>query len=210
MIGALIAKYKINHAFDALNRRDFEAFLSDWRDDCTFVYPGNLSVSGKFEGKDAIAKWFKSFLEQFPKIEFTVKNLCVDNVFDFIGTNTVAAHWDINLTNKDDKEVQNSGVTVIKIKFGKAEFVTDYIFDTDEKFKTAWSVAETESVETKVEENIPDIPSDDVSKLIGNTGTFVFHNPGCQYSKSKKCTADFSTREEAIKKGYKPCGTCKP
>ncbi len=29
MIGALIAKYKINHAYDALNRRDFEAFLSD-------------------------------------------------------------------------------------------------------------------------------------------------------------------------------------
>ena len=97
MIGALIAKYKINHAYDALNRRDFEAFLSDWRDDCTFVYPGDLPVSGKFEGKDAIAKWFKNFLEQFPKLTFTVKNLCVDNVFDFVGTNTVAAHWEYRL-----------------------------------------------------------------------------------------------------------------
>ena len=38
MIGALIAKYKIHHAFDALNRRDFEVFLSDWREDCTFIY----------------------------------------------------------------------------------------------------------------------------------------------------------------------------
>jgi ketosteroid isomerase-like protein len=205
MIGALIAKYKINHAFDALNRRDFEAFLSDWREDCTFIYPGNVPASGKYEGKDAIAKWFKNFLDQFPKIKFTVKNLCVDNVLDVIGTNTVAAHWDINLTNKDGKEVQNSGVTVIKIKFGKAEFVKDYIFDTDEKFKTAWGVTETESVETVVEENIPGTP-----KLIGNTGTLVFHSSGCQYSKSKKCTADFSTREEAIEKGYKPCGTCKP
>lgn len=140
MIGALIAKYKINHAFDALNRRDFEAFLSDWRDDCTFIYPGNLPASGKFEGKDAIAKWFKNFLNQFPGLTFTVKNLCVDNVFDFVGTNTVAAHWDINLKNKDGKEVQNSGVTVIHIKFGKADYVKDYIFDTDEKFKTAWGV----------------------------------------------------------------------
>ena len=205
MIGALIAKYKINHAFDALNRRDFEAFLSDWRDDCTFVYPGNLSVSGKFEGKDAIAKWFKSFLEQFPKIEFTVKNLCVDKVFDLVGTNTVAAHWDIDYTNKDGKKIQNSGVTVIKIKFGKALFVKDYIFDTNEKFKTAWSITETESVKTVVENNIPD-----TSELIGNTGTLVFHNPDCQYSKSKKCIADFNTREEAIEKGYNPCGTCNP
>ena len=210
MIGALIAKYKVSHAFDALNHRDFEAFLSDWRDDCTFIYPGNLPVSGKFEGKDAIAKWFKNFLDQFPKLTFTVKNLCVDNVFDFIGTNTVAAHWDLNLTNKDGKDVQNSGVTVIKIKFGKAETVIDYIFDTDEKFKTAWSVTETEAVETVVEKNIPDTPTDDTSKLIGNAGTLVFHSPDCQYSKSEKCTAVFSTREEAIQKGYKSCGTCKP
>ena len=205
MIGALIAKYKINHAFDALNRRDFEAFLSDWRDDCTFVYPGDLPVSGKFEGKDAIAKWFKNFLDQFPQLTFTVKNLCIDNVFDFVGTNTVAAHWDIDYTNKDGKKIQNSGVSIIKIKFGKAELVTDYYFDTGDKFRTAWSVTETESVESEVEENIPD-----TSKLIGNTGTLVFHSPDCQYSKSEKCTAIFSTREEAIQKGFKACGTCKP
>lgn len=210
MIGALIAKYKVNHAFDALNRRDFEAFLSDWRNDCTFIYPGNLPVSGKFEGKDAIAKWFKNFLDQFPKLTFTVKNLCVDNVFDFIGTNTVAAHWNLNYTNREGKEIQNSGVTVIKIKFGKAELVTDYIFDTDERFKAAWGFTETESVETVVEKNIPDTATDDTSKLIGHTGTLVFHSPDCQYSKSEKCTAVFSTREEAIQKGYKACGTCKP
>jgi hypothetical protein len=79
------------------------------------------------------------------------------------------------------------------------------------KLKAAWGgVTETESVETVVEENIPDIPSDDTSKLLGNTGTLVFHSSGCKYSKSKKCTADFSTKEEAIEKGYKPCGTCKP
>ena len=205
MIGALITKYKIKHAFDALNRRDFESFLSDWREDCTFIYPGDLPVSGKFEGKDAIAKWFKNFLDQFPKLTFTVKNLCVDNVFDFIGTNTIAAHWDINYTNKDGKETQNSGVTVIKIKFGKAEFVTDYIFDTGDKFRTAWSVAKTESIETVVQENIPN-----TSKWIGNTGTLVFHSSGCKFSKSKKCTAVFNNREQAIQEGYKPCGICKP
>ena len=88
-----------------------------------------------------IAKWFKNFLDQFPQLILTVKNLCVDNVFDFLGTNTV---------------------------------------------------------------------TDDTSKLIGNTGTLVFHNPDCQYSKSKKCTAAFSTKEEEIQAGYKACGTCKP
>ena len=141
MIGALIAKKKVSSAFDALNRRDFSAFLSAWRDDCVFIYPGDISVSGKMEGKASIKNWFQNFMEQFPKIKFTLKNICVENIFDFVGTNVVMAHWDVDLTNRDGKEIQNSGVTVINIKLGKASLVIDYILDTGDKFKTAWGVA---------------------------------------------------------------------
>ena len=141
MIGALIAKNKVSSAFDALNRRDFSAFLSAWRDDCVFIYPGDISVSGKMEGKASIKNWFQNFMEQFPKIKFTLKNICVENIFDFVGTNVVMAHWDVDLTNRDGKEIQNSGVTVINIKLGKASLVIDYILDTGDKFKTAWGVA---------------------------------------------------------------------
>ena len=141
MIGALIAKNKVSSAFDALNRRDFSAFLSAWRDDCVFIYPGDISVSGKMEGKASIKKWFQNFMEQFPKIKFTLKNICVENIFDFVGTNVVMAHWDVDFTNRDGKEIQNSGVTVINIKLGKASLVIDYILDTGDKFKTAWGVS---------------------------------------------------------------------
>ena len=140
MIGAFIAKMKIRSAFEALNQRDFPAFSAAWRDDCVFIYPGDIEVSGKFEGRAAIEKWFQNFLEQFPKINFTIKNICVDNVLDFVGTNTVAAHWDIDLTNRDGKEIQNSGVTVIEIKFGKALYVKDCLFDTGPKWRTGWGV----------------------------------------------------------------------
>ena len=75
-----------------------------------------------------------------------------------------------------------------------------------EKAKTV----ETKLSDTDPEENITDKPDDDAPQLMGNTGTLVFHSPDCQYSKSKKCTAVFNTREEAIQEGYKPCGTCKP
>ena len=141
MIGAFIAKKKISSAFDALNRRDFSAFLSAWRDDCVFIYPGDISASGKMEGKTSIENWFQNFMDQFPKIKFTIKNICVENIFDFVGTNVVTAHWDVSLTNRDGKEIQNSGITIINIKFGKAGLVIDYLFDTGEKFKTAWGVA---------------------------------------------------------------------
>ena len=70
----------------------------------------------------------------------TLKNICLDNVLDFVGTNTVAAHWDIDLTNRDGKEIQNNGITVIKIKFGKALYVKDFLFDTGPKWRAGWGV----------------------------------------------------------------------
>ena len=141
MIGSLIVKKKVSAAFEALNRRDFSTFLSGWTDDAVFVYPGDLSVSGETKGKAAIENWFQRFLDQFPSIKFTLKNVCVENIFDFLGTNTAAVEWDIDLTNRDGKEIQNSGMTIINIEKGKAVWVKDYIFNTGQKFKEAWGEA---------------------------------------------------------------------
>ena len=44
----------------------------------------------------------------------------------------------------------------------------------------------------------------------GNAKSKVFHRPGCSGYDCKHCTASFKTRDEAIKAGYKPCGSCKP
>ncbi len=46
-------------------------------------------------------------------------------------------------------------------------------------------------------------------QLVGNTKSNVFHNLDCKFSKSKNCTALFSSKEKAIQEGYKPCGICK-
>jgi ketosteroid isomerase-like protein len=130
MIGAIIVKSKVTSAFASLNRRDLPAFLSDWGEDATFIYPGNISVSGKMEGKKAIEGWFRKYLEQFPTLNFTLKNVCVQNIFAFGGTNVVAVEWDINLTNREGRDFQNSGVTIINVRKGRVILVRDYIFDT--------------------------------------------------------------------------------
>ena len=70
--------------------------------------------------------------------------------------------------------------------------------------------AETKPINNEIEKNIPDNFPDDTPKLLGNTGSLVFHNSDCKFAKSKKCTAVFNTREEAIQESYKPCGICKP
>jgi ketosteroid isomerase-like protein len=141
MIGALIAKKAIANAFEAMNRHDLSGFMAGWRDDGVFIYPGEIPASGTFQGKSAVEGWFRNFFEQFPRIQFDVQDICVRNIFTLTGNNVVAVHWNIQLTNRDGREGQNSGVTVISIKGGKVSLVKDFIFDLGENFKLNWSAA---------------------------------------------------------------------
>jgi len=69
---------------------------------------------------------------------------------------------------------------------------------------------ETQIKESASPEDIPDNSSNDTNKLVGNTGSHVFHNADCKFAKGKNCTDFFNTRDEAIQADYKPCGICKP
>lgn len=47
-------------------------------------------------------------------------------------------------------------------------------------------------------------------KYIGNKNSKVFHYPTCKNLPAEKNQVSFSTRDEAVDAGYKPCGNCKP
>lgn len=141
MIGALVARNALAGAFDALNRHDLQKFMSSWRDDGVFVYPGEIPESGTFQGKTAVERWFRGFFEQFPGIRFDIQDLCVRNMFDLVGTNVVAVHWNLQLTNRAGRVGQNSGVTVVSIKRGRVSGVRDFIFDLGDNFRRNWGAA---------------------------------------------------------------------
>jgi hypothetical protein len=44
----------------------------------------------------------------------------------------------------------------------------------------------------------------------GNQKSKVFHQPVCKDYNCKHCVVQFSSRQEAIDAGYRPCGTCRP
>jgi hypothetical protein len=90
-----------------------------------------VSVGGKMEGKKAVEKWFQKFMEQFPKVNFTLRSVCVQNIFAFGGSNDVAAEWNASVTNRDGKDFQISGVTIISASGGKVIWACDYIYDTE-------------------------------------------------------------------------------
>jgi ketosteroid isomerase-like protein len=139
MIGAIVAKRAVADAFESLNRHDLATFMSIWRDDGMIIFPGEIPESGTFKGKSAVETWFRNFLEQFPKIQFDIQDICVSNIFALTGTNVVAVHWNIHLTNRTGRVGENSGVSVLSIKGGKVSLLKDFIFDQGENFKLNWS-----------------------------------------------------------------------
>ena len=139
MIGTLMAKRAIAGAFDALNQHDLANFMSGWRDDGVFTFPGDIPESGIFQGKSAVEAWFQRFFEQFPEIRFEVEDICVRNSFDLVGNNVLAVQWTQRLTNREGRAGKNSGVTVITVQDGKVVAVKDFLFDTGSEFRRNWS-----------------------------------------------------------------------
>ena len=126
MIGAIIARQAVNSGFKALNDRDIEKFMKSWGKDCTWVYPGNISVSGTFTGYENVRKWFQYFQDQFPTRKFTVTHLGVGNIFALGGNNVISAKWDLELVNKAGESFRNRGVTVLTIKGAKVVHGEDF------------------------------------------------------------------------------------
>jgi ketosteroid isomerase-like protein len=137
MLGALIAKQKVRSAFAYFNDRNMEKFLSYWDENATFTYPGNLAASGTKKGKAAISNWFDNLMEFGPSVHFSLKSICVNNLFDIIGTNVITAEWDNSVTNREGMDLVVKGVSIIRIKLGKIVEVRDYIFDVD-SLPIAW------------------------------------------------------------------------
>lgn len=139
MIGAIVARNAVKSGFDALNDRNLDKFMKAWADQSVWIYPGNLSVSGKFVGKDEVRKWFEHFQEQFPQRKFTLKHLGVGNIFAMGGNNVVSAYWELELTNNTGLKSQNSGVTLLTIKGSKVVQGEDFLSrNSGEEFTKMW------------------------------------------------------------------------
>ena len=44
----------------------------------------------------------------------------------------------------------------------------------------------------------------------GNLRSLIFHGPWCRYYDCKNCRSVFHSREQAIRRGYRPCKICGP
>lgn len=139
MIGAIVAKSQTAKAFQAMNHHNLPMLMSFFSDDAVFLYPGEVWASGTATGKVAVEEWFRNFFAQYPRIQFEIQQICVHNIFAFGGTNVLAVHWNLQLTNRLGRVGQNSGVNIITLKAGKIVHDKTFIFDMSENYKLNWA-----------------------------------------------------------------------
>jgi ketosteroid isomerase-like protein len=139
MIGSMIIKRMARSAFEkSWNRGDVYSMMGASADDVVFEGISGLfeSISGHdvavpVKGKKAAAEFYRKYFEEFPKTKFTVKNICIREVFPllsaFIGTSVIMSDWSATQTHKEGKEFKYDGVTVTHLRRGKIIRMSDYL-----------------------------------------------------------------------------------
>ena len=137
MIAALALKLMAGRSLNDVNKRDADKIVSHWTDDAEMVYPGHIWISGRWKGKEKIKEFFQRYFDQFREVRYSGQVTCVKNPFDFLFCNTITVSWNQRVVNKYDERYENSGVSIIKIRFAKVTSCKDCYFDVA-TFEKAW------------------------------------------------------------------------
>lgn len=100
------------------------------------------------------------------------------------------------------------------VRNGWSPYYTKY--GTSEKHHDEFLAAEREAkakrlnIWTASHGNITKPQIDVSGQYHGNISSHVFHAPGCRHYNCKNCIKVFTSRQEAIDAGFRPCGICRP
>ncbi len=131
MIGALILKLALRGAMKDLNQRRKDKIVASYTDDALIKYPGKMSVSGIRKGKAAVQEFFDRYFDQFPQENCVLKESYVKNILALGLSNTIAIRWEKTITNKAGQVFENSGVTVMKVRWGKVAEMLEFYYDVE-------------------------------------------------------------------------------
>lgn len=101
-----------------------------WAGEGVFEFPGQTSVSGRYEGQRAIEGFFRRMFDRMATIHFTVKQVAVTHPFALGLSNTALCEWALDETSHDGIPVHLEGVSVLEFRHGQGVAFRDYIFDT--------------------------------------------------------------------------------
>jgi ketosteroid isomerase-like protein len=105
--------------FNSMNKRDFTELEKNVVENVAFDFPG----AGRIEGAKRVILFLKALLRKYPKLNFVVKEVLIEN-------DKACAVWTNAGESSDGKPYANSGITLLHFEGGKIVFISDYFKDT--------------------------------------------------------------------------------
>lgn len=107
------------HLFEIINDRNLDSLNELMTDQTVFHFPGTAPL----EGVDRIRRFFRILFRQYPKLEFIIKEIIA-------APDRVVVVWTNQGYHKSGKSYENAGVTIMHIRDGAIQYMSDYFKDT--------------------------------------------------------------------------------
>ena len=105
------------------------AVMSFWAEDGVFEFPGRTPISGRHVGKPAVRAFFSRLFGELETMRFTIRHAALANPVGLFWSNVLFVEWTVDETTREGVSVHNEGVTVIRLRRGKAVSGRDCFFD---------------------------------------------------------------------------------
>lgn len=127
-----IVRNKLSAAFDGLNAGNIQAVLKELGDQPEHFFIGEHALGGTRHTKASIEQWYERLLQIFPDIHFTLNEIQVyGSPWNTVGL----VYWTETNSGTDGVRTQNTGLNVIRIRWGKVVSIRIYT-DTNVLIKT--------------------------------------------------------------------------
>ena len=133
---------RIQHMFEAVNRKDLAAVMKGWAEDGVLEFPGRSSLGGRYEGRVAIEAFFRRWFERMASIRLTVRHVAFANPIALDYTNTMYVEFDTEQVTTEGLSFHTEVVGVYRLRRRKLMYYREYLFDPDWAL-TVWGPAGT-------------------------------------------------------------------
>jgi ketosteroid isomerase-like protein len=137
MIGGLLAKQIVRRGYAALNLYDVDGVMALFADDAVLEFPGRSALAGRYEGAEAIRRYFVERCARVDRLHYTLTHVAVTGTLTLGTSNTVLVEWVLVETMADGHAHHVSGVSSLHLHGGKIVRAREYVHEQD-VLEEAW------------------------------------------------------------------------
>jgi ketosteroid isomerase-like protein len=120
----MIVKKNVTSVFNRLNKGDYQYALSGIGTTIEHRFAGGHCLGGKRTSTEALRLWFERLFRLFPHLQFEMHTIAASG---WPWDTTVVVEWTDRATPADKTDYVNSGVHVIRMRWGKVVSIHAYL-----------------------------------------------------------------------------------